>query len=235
MKIVWHTSFRLTDNRIRNEELLFCLNKNLQNPVIDAVVYYGEEPISLTHAKLQQVLLNARPTFLEIFKYYKAGEINCLANGDIFANKTISLAKKIDGNEFWCLSRFNLRRKKGMCSSHRFRWGDSQDCWIVNGQAKEMGNFYMGVLGCDNLIAFEAANAGYKVTNPSYSVFMFHFHLSEMRAYSEATRVGTPDTIRRVYPQVLNRPSILLLRDLIIKWMAKIKKKDIKVPMSLLK
>jgi hypothetical protein len=31
-------------------------------------------------------------------------------------------------------------------------------------------DFYFGILGCDNKVAYEAKKAGYRVTNPAYRV-----------------------------------------------------------------
>jgi hypothetical protein len=47
----------------------------------------------------------------------------------------------------------------------------------------------MGKLGCDNLLNYFFYNGGYRVLNPSKSIFIYHEHLSNTRTYSQDDRV----------------------------------------------
>jgi hypothetical protein len=44
-------------------------------------------------------------------------------------------------------------------------------------------DFYLGILGCDNRVAYEAKKAGYRVTNPAYKYRAYHNHRSGVRTH----------------------------------------------------
>ena len=84
-----------------------------------------------------------------------------------------------------------LTRKEKDGSLFRSDVGDSQDTWIMLGKPKVLNycNFYMGVPGCDNLIAYKFFESGYRVLNPSKTINCWHLHDSELRSYSETNRL----------------------------------------------
>ena len=69
----------------------------------------------------------------------------------------------------------------------------SQDVWIIKGQARKVhGPFHIGVPGCDNRIAAELHQAGYKISNPSDEIICVHHHAEEERNYTMINRIPPP-------------------------------------------
>jgi hypothetical protein len=69
----------------------------------------------------------------------------------------------------------------------------SQDAWIFDTPLCDFPcNFYFGVPGCDNRLAWEASRAGLTLINPSRSIRAYHLHLTGVRRYSERQRVAGP-------------------------------------------
>ena len=65
----------------------------------------------------------------------------------------------------------------------------SQDSWIFRGKVTipKYCDFFLGIPGCDNRIAWELKEVGYLMSNPTLSIRNFHIHESDFRTYSEAT------------------------------------------------
>jgi hypothetical protein len=62
----------------------------------------------------------------------------------------------------------------------------SQDAWIYRGELpEEIGYYFLGIPGCDNRLAFEIKNLGFRLHNPSFSIQAVHLHASQLRAYNK--------------------------------------------------
>ena len=70
---------------------------------------------------------------------------------------------------------------------------DSQDVWVFNGLVKaNIGDYYLGIAGCDNKLAFELKTARYTVLNPSKTIHAIHLHSSNYRTYDPKKTVPQP-------------------------------------------
>jgi hypothetical protein len=82
------------------------------------------------------------------------------------------------------VSRWNIQRDG---SARLHERGDSQDVWIVRGRVDNVrGSFPIGVLECDDKIAWEFQQAGYRVVNPALGFRAYHLHLTGYRSYEQA-------------------------------------------------
>jgi hypothetical protein len=48
-------------------------------------------------------------------------------------------------------------------------------------------NFFLGIPGCDNRIAFELNSAGYVLSNPATKIQAIHYHRSDLHNYDGKT------------------------------------------------
>lgn len=167
-----------SDNLERQKELDACLriNKSLS---INSVPYFNVIEIKL------------RLTFKQMFELTKdfPNDINIIANSDIYFDETILETRFIDHNTCYALSRWDYNN--GMATL--FNRKDSQDVWVFNGTVNcNGGEYFLGIPGCDNKIAFELRNSGYSVLNPSKTIHAIHLHNTDYRTYKPSDRLYEP-------------------------------------------
>lgn len=173
-------------NEQRNAELAYCLgeNKKLFNTIY---------------------LLDGRPTYQQIFDKINDvtgdNDINVIANSDIFFDKTIFDAAYLSPSECYALSRWDVLSLYPF-NAKIYNEAGSQDVWIFKGKVKKLlfADFPLGVMGCDNRIAFELSNV-YKVSNPATKIKCYHYHLSNYRTY---------DTHKRTKENVIPEPYLAI-------------------------
>lgn len=186
------TTYYRTKTASRQQELLTCLNNNLNNPYIDKVFVVSECDIELYHEKLT-VVNSIRPTFRQVVDIANenAGEINILTNTDIFCDETISQVSALNlSGKVLCLCRHDIL---GQGRTRLIEAEYSQDTWVWENKLQfQGGNYFFGILGCDNVFAYEVNQSGYSVHNPSRHIKTLHLHLVNERSYSEATRLPRP-------------------------------------------
>jgi FkbM family methyltransferase len=191
-------------NPWRRAELLECLRRNVANACLQQIHVFIEHPREHTQLvsaypvlaadKVQLIAHGRRVTYRDLFEYANRrlpGRSAIIANADIYFDETLI---HLDGVELagrlLCLSRWDIQPDG---SAQLFDRPDSQDAWIF---AAPIGNlacdFYLGVPGCDNRLAWEAERAGLVVSNPSRSVMANHLHLSAVRHYGHAQRLSGP-------------------------------------------
>lgn len=156
-------------NEERNKELLKCLELNkINNP------------------SFRIYELQGRPTFRDIFNIINSvtlpNDINIIINSDIYLPENFNVSP--EANDCYALSRWDIQPDG---SAIHYNNSSSQDTWIFRGAIKMVDNcnFTQGVPGCDNKIAYQLEQAGYKVTNPSLSIKTYHLHLSSVRNYDK--------------------------------------------------
>lgn len=156
-------------NEERNNELIKCLELNkLNNPSFN--IYE----------------LTGRPTFKDFFNIINSvtlpTDINIIINSDIYLPEGFNVNP--EANDCFALSRWDVQPDG---SAIHYNNSGSQDTWIFRGAIKmvEGANFFLGVPGCDNKIAYLLQQAGYRVTNPSLSIKTYHLHLSGIRYYDK--------------------------------------------------
>lgn len=173
------SSYREKDEQ-RRQELLSCLTRNSAILGANRVHLLKEGDTRITYQDM----------FDHMAKHSGPDDINILANSDIYLDETIHLAEKIGKDECYALTRYNV------LGENKIQFEDtpgSQDVWIFRGRIKP-GNysFPMGMPGCDNRIAHELLEAGYRVYNPSLAIKTYHLH-SSAKSYDDSTpRVEPP-------------------------------------------
>ena len=182
----WYVS----TNQARQKELEICLHKNLANEHITKIVLYCEHDCLIEHPKLVKVMIKRRAMYNDMLN---GRGIVVLANTDIYFDDTIALAKDIKENECYALSRWDEKGGKLV----PFHGTDTQDVWIFNNPKLKVGEYGMGMPGCDNRIAKEILDAGYKITNPCLSIKAIHLHETGYRTYT------AKDTVHGLYHYVL--------------------------------
>lgn len=197
----------------RTEEFIECLRRNAANPHIKSITVFLEERISPGEvesrlkngepARIQIVEHGQRLTYRHLFEHANrffdgAGVI--IANADIFFDETLALlSSELLAGRMLCLSRWDTQPDGNLCLFDR---ADSQDAWIFRAPVREFFcNFHMGVPGCDNRLAWEAKQAGLKISNPARTIRAGHLHLCAIRRYKEQDRVS--GNVFGIAPEIL--------------------------------
>ena len=172
----------------RQAEIDTCLRKNLQNPHIDALHLLTEEEYDFSafpnQDKIHQFNIHQRLTYELAFNYsnnWPEPGIWILSNADIYFDDSLSHVRnaKLD-NVVFALTRHDVQTDGTLKMVHPAFAHGSQDAWIFKtpiSLVKLFANFYLGIPGCDNRIAHEFINAGYKVLNPSKMIIICHLDL----------------------------------------------------------
>ena len=166
-------------NPARKKEIDFCLQKNLENPHLNVIII--ETPDKPRYDFM----------FVKLNSLTGPDDVNIICNSDIFFDETILLAPQhLKHREVFALSRWDYISDQRI---KLFDRRDSQDTWMWKGKMEGViSGFTLGRRGCDNRIAYEFKNAGYKVTNPSRSIKSYHVHNSNVRNYSHHDVVTGP-------------------------------------------
>lgn len=185
------TSFFDSGNPHRQAELMHCLDNNLRNDAIDTIYLFDEANLQKAHPKLV-VIPHARPTYQAMID--KANEVSApddiviIGNSDIHFDQTITWPQRIAMDRVMiALSRWDVRSNN---QKKLFAYEHSQDTWIFKGKINLSGcDYFMGLPGCDNRIAFDANKAGYKVVNTAKDIITYHIHASNVRSYTQEDRL----------------------------------------------
>ena len=184
-----YTSFYQDKDAKRQKELLYCLNQNIKNPLIDNIFLIVEGEVKLPVSD-KLIIVNAeRPTYRNFFDLVNdtatsSNSISVIANSDIYFNDTLA---HLDIKERQCvaLSRWDKRKDGLRLHNERF----SQDTWIFKGKIRNVRfcDFYLGIPGCDNRIAYELNRAGYRLFNPATKIQSIHYHQTDLHNYDHST------------------------------------------------
>lgn len=162
----------------RNAEIRLCVRRNRileMQGVIHQITEVWED----------------RKTFGELFSLCLPGMVNVVANADIFLDTTIQKTGYMKKHQAFALSRWDVSTwKQGQPVSTLFNRRDSQDTWIIVGEAHRIlkeADYFMGIPGCDNRLAHDLLEAGYEVSNPSVTIRTHHLHLTNLRQYTAKT------------------------------------------------
>jgi len=191
--ITLYTSFYQDSNPERQKELIYCLKQNIENPLIDRILIFTECPIP-ENPKIT-IIGNCRPTYRMLFDAVNTycqneHEISLISNTDIYFDDSLS---KLILNARTCvaLSRWDVKPgQEPKLHNERF----SQDVWIFQGKVRKIRfcDFFLGVPGCDNRIAWELNQAGYVLYNPATTIKSYHYHPSDLHTYDGKTRIPKP-------------------------------------------
>jgi hypothetical protein len=174
----------------RRQEFDLCMRRNLENPFINFI------PIE------SSIRLKYSDFFKIINKYTAVGDINIIANLDIYFDESIALVNDMNSREAFALCRWSTSKQGTIQFENRI---ESQDAWIFKGTIRNIhGDFCLGHIGCDNRIAHEIFAAGYKASNPSMSVKIVHVHSSNIRNYkltrTNRKSIEVPPPYRTIEP-----------------------------------
>lgn len=145
------------------------------------------------------VVILGRPTYDEMFRRTDSSFscVNIISNADVYFDESLELVNKITSNEAWCLGRY----EDGILVDRP----DMQDVWIFRGPPRNVkADFQMGVMGCDNRLAYELEMAGYFVRNPAKSIRAHHLHKHAVKTREErASEPVVPGPYLHVPPEEL--------------------------------
>ena len=200
-------------NDDRTKELNICILENLKNQSIDNVVVICNETDYLklkficdekSLNKIVPIITDVRPSFNDYFRLTKklfnsSDNVNIISNLDVIItpelltqqpecdkHKTVSdyLTSR---NTCLALTRWDVKDTNNYKSGAIFfDRPDSQDTWIFVGGVNNISgaDFTLGIAGCDNSISHLLEQGGYNVINPSRTLKTYHYHLTEVRNYT---------------------------------------------------
>lgn len=202
------TTFFLTQDVTRQDELLFCLDKNIANSFISKIFILLDEK-----DKEVEEFLNGRSgiekiSFISNSKIPSYGDwiqhaknrldelenVAVYCNADIYLDDTIALCTEYLQQEesIVCLSRHDLIDKLTIPHPNP-HW--SQDLWAISKEnilriqnrffVDELNITHTGVYRCDNKLAYLFAMRGWKIFNPFPQIKCIHVQKSVERSYSK--------------------------------------------------
>jgi hypothetical protein len=180
----------------RVKELAYVRAQNLSLDFVRAVIMlpYGLIEMGVdTQSGVRQTFQDALDLAA---RTARADEVVVVHNADIYFDESLRLAEWMGQGDFWALSRHEHSSRLGLKSARLAAGADhSQDAWVFKWPAShiwrdfcDMSRLEFGRVGMDNLIAYEAVLAGYRVINPSLSVLAWHVH-DDHAAHGEEGRL----------------------------------------------
>lgn len=192
------TSYYQSDSYERDDELLMCLQKNIDNDNIKKIKVFNEayfDPV--LHEKIEYIHWD-RPTYQDFFDLIEEGEINLISNSDIYFDDSVVICNKMKDNQCLAITRHELRDgliKRFYGSGAAPAW--SQDVWVFKKKPKRnvydkviahhtknggfgMIPFNLGVAGCDNHLAY-LLQQEFRLVNPYPDIRVIHVHDDETR------------------------------------------------------
>jgi hypothetical protein len=185
-----HTS---CDSR-RATEYLACLQTNLAHPAVDVIKVLLETKNNddygflqdIKHEKLEIITTDKRPFFSDLFAIANQcgnDQVAVIYNADIYFDQDSNLERvhEIDSRQFWTISRYD-EQKDGKWAINRLADGGSHDCWVFRTPIRQFSSeYHLGILGCDQIIAQRAVEAGFLVLNPCLTIKTRHQHRYNIR------------------------------------------------------
>jgi hypothetical protein len=203
------TTYYVSSNEDRNNEIKKCLLMNIENKNIDKIYLLNNQNFDLSFIKdktlinkVEQIIISLDDNY--ILNYKDAimfinnklkNKICILSNSDIYFDDSLSMInpKNIIGN-FYALLRYDEDQNgiKQIFTRFNKPRNDSQDCWIFKSPLKidlSKIDFTFRTLGCDSLFAKYVYDTGLKVSNPSYDIITVHVHNTDFRTYNCDNRI----------------------------------------------
>jgi len=204
MAMILVTGFYLDPDPARCAEFLECIHRNEANEGFDEIHVYIEDPVGtaqiralhlpMAGPKIRLFPHGRRLKYRDLFLHanrHLPGRIVVIANADMYFDHTLGRLDGFDlSGKLLCLSRWEIQ-KDGTMSF--FDHSCSQDAWIFQAPIRDFFcDFHLGVLGCDNRLAWEANRAGLEIFNPGRSIRACHLHVSGVRRYKASERLAGP-------------------------------------------
>lgn len=212
MKTTLIIPFYTDKSKERNEELIKCYERNLACTELDEIVLVIDDNTKVKRdSKVTIKYVQSRPTYIDLFKIanmHNNNGVSIIANTDIYFDdiNLIKLKHTISEDMCFALSRWD-EDKSGEYIHHNSR--DSQDVWVFKGHINTQmdGDFFMGLPGCDNRIAYEIGKAGYAIRNPSITIKSYHLHLTQVHNYERTEKFIVPMPYRLLPPTTIDKMS----------------------------
>jgi len=210
--------YYIPDNVDRYNEILICIQQNINNTAIQSIVLVCETPLcdrasTLITDKCIVWNLGRRVTYSDVFEYANTNCVDStlciLVNSDIFLDESIHLLSDMRSDDFACISRHDVDSDGNVSHINETFMMRSQDTWVFRTPVCDTlissSNFRMGINGCDNRIAKLASDAGYTILNPSLSVITYHLHNVNVRTYNRSA--GLSGSCLFVWPTLNIEPA----------------------------
>lgn len=181
----------------RAKEIKQCLDKNLENPLIDKIILLNEKQLDLPkNPKLEQVVIGHRMKYSDVFEYIQTlpDVLVAFANSDIYLTDTFRNLWSVNLKDvFVSLLRYE---PNGELYGPR---PDSQDTWVLRADSVKQRkwdlsslDFIFGKAGCDNAINVELLKNKFLVVNPCLTLKTMHLHSSDIRSYNPLDCIEKP-------------------------------------------
>ena len=198
LKINLITSFYIINkddeqSKTRNNELLECLYKNLQNDLICKIHLFVDDIKSSNKAmelninnKIKIINIGKQPLYSEMFEYAidnLKDKISMVSNSDIYLHKCdLNVLNKLSNNVF------ALSRHESDYKCHVIGWG-SHDAFIFNSTYIKKDilkniEHIQNIAGSDDNIINNLVDSGLKLYNPCFEIIIIHLHDSQLRTYN---------------------------------------------------
>jgi hypothetical protein len=218
-QIVLFTPYYKAKQPGRQDELIYCLRRNIECREIEKIVLLiddNHQP-ELGSPKIEIVNLPSRATYLdwiELTEKKYADKISVLANTDIYFDASVSGLRELfstNPKAFVTISRYEEEGSEQTLHKNP-HW--SQDVWAILGNyklkdaLKQSLKIPLGVPRCDNKIAYLFAIHGTKLYNPCYSVKTVHVQQTNSREYDKHGDTTVLGGTAWVYPNTdVKQPS----------------------------
>lgn len=188
----------------RKKEFDFCLERNMENDYIDEILlFYESGELPKLNDKVK-ILHYDRPTYRDFFEQFEEGEVNVVANTDIFFDESAILMNRVKDHQCYCITRHEYDPEQLLPFSSKPQW--SQDVWVMRKKPSKLEAyeyvvainnlnrkyetipFYLGVAGCDNHVAY-LLSKNFMLINPYFDINCIHVHKNEERDYSMKYRI----------------------------------------------
>jgi hypothetical protein len=196
-KIHLFVAYYQDKNTLRNQEIQLCIKLNANNKLFRKVFIMSETGSTLDFIQTQsdriQIIPSPRLRFSDFFTFANTQTtpetINILINTDIVLGENFDQIH-LEDDQMLCISRHDLTSE----GDHTVVvGGGSHDCWVWKGYIKETcGQFYMGKILCDGVLAHQLTTVGYKLKNPIYDLKVYHVHLTNVRNYTWDDQIRGP-------------------------------------------
>lgn len=185
---LFSTSFPV-ESADRLAEYAEVMRRNCECLAIDEICLFregdGDPPASCAKVRVKQV--SHRPLYSDYFEWINelAGpdDISIISNADIYFDEQLALFRNwpLPADTVFILTRWDVDESGQSALQYR---NESQDTWIFRGPVRSFtSSFPVGIARCDNRLAYELANAGFTVLNPSMSIRTNHLHKGQRRSY----------------------------------------------------
>ena len=210
------TQFYLPDKAERKKEILNCLKLIVHNNLIDKIYLlneriYSETELDIVSDKIEQINISHRLLYTDCFDYIERASLNgfiIISNLDIFYDGNLIHIKKSNlqnEKKVFCQLRYEYDERNILSKCRLFAHNndtigreDSQDTWIFHSKYnvekcyRELFKFNMGTPGCDNKLVYLWNILGYDCYNEPELIKCYHYHLSNIRTYTDKDVVPKP-------------------------------------------